>query len=288
MTSISNEIPTEPSAIYLSHGGGPLPVLGDPDHREMVEHLRAIAAAVRRPAAIIVVSAHWEEPVATITAHASPPLVYDYCGFPAQSYELRYPAPGAPTLARELRDALARNGFEARLDRERGFDHGLFVPLLLMYPEADIPCVQLSLLASLDARDHIGLGRAISPLAGNGVLVIGSGFSFHNLGALLHGPAGQDPDNEAFEAWLIDTCSNPALDEAERTARLVHWDSAPAASYCHPRPEHLLPLHVCYGVGGRACSAHAALTIMKKKASTYFWRSFPGARPRRGLVPERL
>jgi len=272
MTTIRTDLPERPAAIYLSHGAGPLPVLGHPGHAEMVEHLRGIAATIRKPSAIIVVSAHWEEPVATITAQQSPPIIYDYHGFPEESYSIQYPAPGAPELAHELRAVLEHNGVNARLDVERGFDHGLYIPLLLMYPDADIPCIQLSLLANLDATEHIGLGDALSDLTADGLLVLGSGFSFHNLKAFFAKEAiASDARNQAFEHWLINVCTNPSLDEQERSKRLVQWDRAPAARYCHPREEHLLPLHVCYGLAKRACSAHAELTIMQKKASTYFW-----------------
>ncbi|MEL7449076.1 MAG: class III extradiol ring-cleavage dioxygenase [Pseudomonadota bacterium] len=265
-------IPQNPAALFISHGGGPLPVLGDPGHDEMVAHLAHIAETIQKPSAIVVVSAHWEEAEATITAHPKPPLIYDYYGFPEESYALKYPASGDSTLAARLRDALDKNRIAARLDEARGFDHGTFIPLLLMYPEADIPCVQLSLLTSLDPEAHIRVGQALSGLAGDNILVLGSGFSFHNLKVLLGGGAnGPDPDNEAFEGWLIDTCTSTAIDETTRAERLVQWENAPGARYCHPREEHLLPLHVCYGVTSAPCIGHAELTIMGKKASTFFW-----------------
>jgi aromatic ring-opening dioxygenase catalytic subunit (LigB family) len=265
-------IPRQSSAIFISHGGGPLPVLGDPDHHEMVEHLGNIASTIQKPSAIIVISAHWEESVATVTAHPEPPIIYDYFGFPPESYTIKYPAPGEPTLAAELVEILEQENVASRLDHDRGFDHGLFVPLLFMYPEADIPCVQLSLLSNLDPENHIRMGEALSKLSRSNVLILGSGFSFHNLKELLGGNA-RTPDraNELFESWLVDTCTAPSLDEHERTHRLIDWASAPGARYCHPREEHLLPLHVCYGVAKRACTGHAELTIMKKKSSTYFW-----------------
>ena len=269
---ISNEIPKKPSSIFISHGGGPLPLLGDPYHAEMVTHLEAVAATIEKPSAIIVVSAHWEESVATITAHAKPPIIYDYYGFPPESYELQYPAPGDPDLAHGLQEILERNQIRTRLDVERGFDHGLFVPLLLMYPNADIPCVQLSLLSGLDPAEHIRIGEALSQLACGDVLVLGSGFSFHNLKVLLGSEArNNDPENDAFEEWLINTCTSQSLTEDERVNRLIGWETAPGARYCHPREEHLLPLHVCYGVGKRASTAHAELTIMKQRSSMYFW-----------------
>ena len=247
-------------------------MLGDPGHSEMVEHLGDIAAAIQKPSAIVVVSAHWEESEATITAHPRPPIIYDYYGFPAESYTLQYPAPGDPELAETLFGKLANNGIAGTLDHERGFDHGLYIPLMLMYPDADIPCVQVSLLSSLDPGKHIQIGEALSGLADDNILVLGSGFSFHNIRLLLNNDAGAlDPQNDAFEDWLIDTCTSHEIDEAERTNRLINWDRAPAARYCHPREEHLLPLHVCYGVAEGACIGHAELTIMGKKSSTYFW-----------------
>jgi aromatic ring-opening dioxygenase catalytic subunit (LigB family) len=270
--AMKNGIPENPSAIFISHGGGPLPVLGDPDHREMVEHLRDIAQSIRKPSGIVVISAHWEEPVVTVTAHPNPPLIYDYYGFPPESYSLEYPAAGNPALAANIVERLKAEGIATQSDPERGFDHGLFIPLLLMYPDADIPCVQVSLHSSLDPGKHIQVGEALSWPAGENILVLGSGFSFHNLKVLLGGNTpGPDAENEAFEAWLIDTCSAQTIDESERTGRLVQWSSAPGARYCHPREEHLLPLHVCYGVTKSACLGYEALTIMGKKCSTYFW-----------------
>lgn len=265
-------LPSQPSALFLSHGGGPLPVLGDPSHAEMVRELRSIAASIERPRAIVVVSAHWEGRVATITGAASPGIIYDYYGFPPESYEIRYPAPGDPGLAGRLQAALQAQDIEAALDSERGFDHGLYIPLKIMYPEADIPCIQLSLLGSLDPAAHIALGEATGDICGDGVLVIGSGFSFHNLRAFFSRDASlPDEKNEAFERWLIETCSSPDLDEAERTGRLLAWDRAPHARYCHPREEHLLPLHVCYGIAKRAAAAVVELSILNKRASLYLW-----------------
>lgn len=266
------KIPRSPRAMFLSHGGGPLPLLGDPAHVEMVQSLESIAADIARPEAIIVVSAHWEERVATITSAARPGIIYDYYGFPPESYEIRYPAPGDPDLARRLQECLRENGVTAVLDGERSFDHGLYIPLKIMYPEADIPCIQVSLLASLDPGEHVALGAAMSAIGGDGVLVMGSGFSFHNMKAFFGSGVSQaDERNEAFERWLIDTCSDRSLDEAERTCRLLDWESAPHARYCHPREEHLLPLHVCYGVTKRAATAAVELSILDKKASFYLW-----------------
>jgi aromatic ring-opening dioxygenase catalytic subunit (LigB family) len=258
--------------MFLSHGGGPLPLLGDPAHEEMVEGLQSIAAAIERPRAIIVVSAHWEARVATITSAARPTIIYDYFGFPPESYEIEYPASGNPGLASQLRSRLQNTGITAELDGDRGFDHGLYIPLKIMYPEADIPCIQLSLLDSLDPADHVALGEAMSGIGGDGVLVIGSGFSFHNLKAFFSSDASlPDQRNEAFERWLVETCTAGDLEEAERTRRLLAWERAPHARYCHPREEHLLPLHVCYGMTKRAAAAVRELSILGKKASFYLW-----------------
>jgi 4,5-DOPA dioxygenase extradiol len=268
----SERFPRATRTLFLSHGGGPLPLLGDPAHAEMVQSLESIAAAIDRPEAIIVVSAHWEERVATITSAANPEIIYDYYGFPPESYEIKYPAPGHPELARRLCAGLRDNGVATELDADRGFDHGLYIPLKIMYPEADIPCIQLSLMSSLDPAAHIALGEAMSGIGGDGVLVIGSGFSFHNLKAFFSGDASRpDERNEAFERWLIATCIDRELDEAERTRRLLRWDDAPHARYCHPREEHLLPLHVCYGMAKRAAEAAVELNILNKKASFYLW-----------------
>ena len=162
-----------------------MPLLGDNRHREMVENLKMIAATISKPSAILLISAHWEEAMPTITQAANPPLIYDYYGFPEQAYEIQYPAPGQPDLAQTVFSALRSKGIKSALDDKRGFDHGLFVPLKIMYPEADVPCIQLSLLNSLDPREHINIGNALSGLEYENLLVIGSGFSFHNMNAFL-------------------------------------------------------------------------------------------------------
>ena len=264
-------IPTQLRALFLSHGGGPLPLLGDPDHLEMVASLKRVAATIDKPKAIVVVSAHWEEPVVRITHSPNPDLIYDYYGFPEAAYQIQYPAPGAPDLAQAIFQVLERHNIPVALDDQRGFDHGIYIPLKIMYPEADIPCLQISLVNNLDPEIHIKIGEYLAAACDDGVLVIGSGFSFHNLQVFRLPSRGIDANNEAFEEWLIDTCSNPAIDEGQRTQRLINWEQAPAARYCHPREEHLLPLHVCYGMTKTACAAYESLSILKKRASIYFW-----------------
>lgn len=259
-------------ALFLSHGGGPMPLLGDAGHREMVACLEHIGSHIARPDAVVVVSAHWEEPVPAITAAPSPPLIYDYYGFPEASYRIQYPCAGDPALAADIQALLAQAGVPAGLDAARGFDHGVFVPLKIMYPDADIPCVQLSLVKSLDPSAHIAIGRALQPLQEKNVLVIGSGFSFHNLRAFFAPASAESRElNHSFEAWLQETCCSADYSEAERTRRLVRWADARGARYCHPREEHLLPLHVCYGVAQAPCAEWFGLTIMNREASMGLW-----------------
>lgn len=256
--------------IYLSHGGGPLPLLGDPAHGHMVRFTRELGATLRRPKAILVISAHWEEALATVTSSPHPALIYDYSGFPPESYRLSYPAPGCPELARRVVEQLRRQGLEAREDAERGVDHGHFVPLMLMFPQADIPAFQLSLLSSLDPEAHLALGRALRPLLEEDLLVIGSGFSFHNLRAFFRQqPGSPDRENEAFQDWLIANCTQPDPQEAERG--LAAWEQAPGARYCHPREDHLLPLHVCQAMAGRPARVIFDAPILGKRSLAFGW-----------------
>jgi 4,5-DOPA dioxygenase extradiol len=257
--------------VYLSHGAGPLPVLGDPTHRAMVDFMSELPARLRRPEAILVISAHWEEEAATVLGAEAPPLFYDYYGFPEEAYRLTYPAPGAPALAARVAELLQGAGIPARIDPRRGFDHGLFIPLRLMYPEADIPCLQLSLIAGLDPAEHFALGVALRDVGQKGLLVVGSGFSFHNLRAFSFG-SGSAPDaaNDAFQDWLVDICTS-SLSEAERRLRLTRWEEAPSARYCHPRAEHLLPLHVCAGMAGGEGAKVFDDYIAGKRAVAFLW-----------------
>lgn len=259
--------------LCIPHGGGPLPIMGEPSHAKMNEFLGGTQDTIGRPAAIVVVSAHWEADQPTLTSSAAPKLIYDYGGFPEETYQLKYPAPGAPELAAETAAMLAADGFEPVLDGTRGFDHGVFIPLLMMYPDASIPVIQLSLLSSLDPASHIAMGAAIAALADQDVLILGSGFTFHNMNAFGpgHDAAGPDADNEAFEQWLGNTCTNTELSESERTRRLVAWAEAPGARWCHPREEHLLPLHVCQGAGGGPASQVFDDMVLGKRASGYAW-----------------
>lgn len=197
------------------------------------------------PRAVLVISAHWEAPAVSITGAAKPELIYDYYGFPEHTYAIEYAAPGAPALASEIVELLVASGIEATTDPSRGFDHGVFIPLKLIFPEADVPVIQMSLHASLDPSTHIEIGRAIAPLRKRGVLILGSGMSYHNLPLLMRGAQILE-DSDRFDTWLKNTC---AMDCASRALRLAHWQDAPAARSAHPREEHLIPLMVAAGAG---------------------------------------
>jgi len=266
--------PDQPAPVlYIPHGGGPLPLLGDKYHQPMVDFLRSITPRLGKPSAILVISAHWEEPVATITAGANPSLFYDYYGFPDEAYQITYRAPGQPELAQKIFTLLEAHRIPAKLDEERGFDHGLFIPLKIMYPDAAIPCVQLSLLNTLDPAAHVHMGKALAALRKENILILGSGFSFHNLAAFFYqrNPDGSDPQNEAFQQWLIETCTTQQLSQEEREGRLVAWQNAPYARYCHPREEHLLPLHVCAAMAGSPAELVFEGEIIEKKAVSFLW-----------------
>jgi 4,5-DOPA dioxygenase extradiol len=263
---------TNHRALFISHGGGPMPLLGDKDHIEMVETLKSIAATIKKPSVIILISAHWEAKIPTITSGTAPKLIYDYYGFPEETYHIKYPCLGQPVLASKIQKTLKNAGIEANLDAQRGFDHGMFIPLTIMYPAADIPCVQLSLVNNLNATEHIKIGEALQGLEVENLLVIGSGFSFHNMKAFF-APKTDETSmmNIAFEDWLMDTCSNTEINELERRQKLMNWADAPYARYCHPREEHLLPLHVCYGFANTACSDIFSCQIINKQSSMYLW-----------------
>lgn len=236
------------SIIYIPHGGGPLPLLGDPNHKSMVDFLTTLPSNISKPDAILMISAHWEADKPTITGGALPELIYDYYGFPPEAYAIQYPAPGQPEFAKEIFQRLLDAGFDAEIDQKRGFDHGMFVPLKLMYPEANIPCVQLSLVKGLDSKTHIAMGKALSQLNDKNILVLGSGMSFHNLQKFLSPDTATIKKGEEFTHWLINTLATDNDNKETREQKLTHWHAAPYAHYCHPREEHLLPLHVCFGM----------------------------------------
>jgi len=257
--------------VYFSHGGGPLPILGDASHKAMINFMMQLPSRLRKPDAILVISAHWEESTATLLGAHTPPMFYDYYGFPDEAYDITYPAPGSPELANRIAGLLLKNNISARLDPQRGFDHGLFIPLKLMYPQADIPSLQLSLLRGLNPTAHIALGKALRELMVENILVIGSGFSFHNMRAFSwQGMNTPDPANDAFQNWLIGVCTDP-ISQSEREQLLIEWHKAPSARYCHPREEHLLPLHVCLGMADKPASTIFDDYILGKRGVAFLW-----------------
>ena len=257
--------------VYFSHGGGPLPILGDASHQAMIEFMQALPSQLKKPEAIVVISAHWEEDAATLMGAPQPTMFYDYYGFPDEAYAIQYPAPGSPALAERMAAMLEAKGIPARIDTRRGFDHGLFIPLKMMYPRADIPALQLSLLHGLDTSAHLALGKALRELMPENILVVGSGFSFHNMRAFSwQGTKAPDAANDAFQDWLIDTCAGP-MPQAEREQRLAAWEQAPSARYCHPREEHLLPLHVCQGMAQKPAKLVFDDRILGKRSVAFLW-----------------
>jgi len=257
--------------VYFSHGGGPLPILGDDSHKVMVDFMKELPSPLRKPDAILVISAHWEESIITVMDGEKPSMYYDYFGFPDEAYQITYPAPGSPELASKIIEMLQKKEIPVRTDSQRGFDHGVFIPLKLMYPQADIPTFQISLSSRLDPTTHIKLGNALRELMKENILIIGSGFSFHNLGVFsLQGKTRSDPANEAFQNWLIEVITR-LPSQKEREQQMADWEKAPSARYCHPREDHLLPLHVCLGMANKPASLIFDNYILGKRAVAFLW-----------------
>ena len=237
---MSTRLPT----YFISHGGGPWPWL--PDMRKMMHSLEVSLANMPKeiaqvPKAILMVSGHWEQDDFAVMASPAPGMVYDYGGFPAFTYQIKYAAPGAPKIAERAAQLLKAAGLPTHLDHTRGFDHGVFAPMQVMYPEANIPLLQVAIQHSYDPAAHIALGRALAPLREEGVLIVGSGLSFHNM--RMFGPAGKAP-SAAFDAWLNEAVMS---EPKKREALLLDWEKAPSARICHPQEDHLIPLMAAVG-----------------------------------------
>lgn len=230
---------------FISHGGGPWPYVES--LRLAMRQLELSLLDIPRqlgtqPAAILMISGHWEAAQFSVMTHPQPPMLYDYSGFPPHTYSVRYAAPGSPRLAQRVYDLLTAQNIVVERDAERGFDHGAFTPLAVMYPEANVPVVQLSLQAGYDPARHLAAGRALAPLRDEDILIIGSGLSYHNL---RNFGAGAKQASKTFDTWLQATLlSNEA---AARTTGLMNWSQAPAARLAHPQADHLLPLMVALG-----------------------------------------
>ena len=256
---------------FIPHGGGPCFFMDTPPGiptdtwDSMAAFLRGIDGELgQRPKAVLVISAHWETNTPTLLTSERPALLYDYYGFPPHTYELTYPAHTPMALAGRVKGLLERAGMDVAEDTTRGLDHGVFIPFKLIYPDADVPVLQLSQFRSRDAAEHIRLGEALAPLRDEGVLIIGSGLSYHNLRQFFAPQGGEA--SEAFDDWLTET----ALDTQNRDARLSQWNRAPGAMTSHPTPEHLLPMMVAAGaakgdVGVQVYSDH----VLGKAVSGY-------------------
>ena len=244
-------------ALFIPHGGGPCfwiefpPPFGPHAWDKLRDYLAGLLKSLpERPKAFLVVTAHWEEDQPTVSVNPKPGMLYDYYGFPEHTYHLSYPAPGAPEIAEKVKRLIENAGLPVQTDAERGFDHGVFVPFLIVDPKAEVPVVMLSLRRDLDPKFHIALGKALEPLRDEGVAIVGSGMSYHDL---RHFRDGDTADSALFDAWLDETAKAPP---EERNGRLAAWDKAPAARACHPREEHLLPLMVVAGAAGDKPGKH--------------------------------
>jgi aromatic ring-opening dioxygenase catalytic subunit (LigB family) len=263
--------------IFVSHGGGPWPWV-DGMKEMFAKTAREFAALPQRlpakPRAVLVITGHWEAPEFSVSTAEHPPMDYDYYGFPEHTYRLQYPAPGSPPLAARVWQLLTQAGMPCREDPQRGFDHGTFVPLWLMYPQADVPVVLLSLKSSYDAAEHIRVGEAIAPLRDEGVLILGSGLTYHNMRGF--GQDASTPVAALFEDYLHQAIAQ--ADPATRNKMLVEWQSAPAARLAHPKEDHLLPLMVVAGAAGADRGAQVFIDqAMKVTMASYEFPPAPGS-----------
>jgi aromatic ring-opening dioxygenase catalytic subunit (LigB family) len=259
-----------PTVLFVSHGGGPMPILGDPSHDGLRRAFDQIGQQLSKPKNIVIVTAHWESDAIRVTAQPTPDLLYDYYGFPEQAYRLSYPAVGNPPLAESIVNALTQQNITATQELERGWDHGVFVPAMLLFPKADVPVISISLNANLDPETHLTLGEALRGVLKEDDLLIGSGFSFHNLGLMRN---GQSADvSTAFTHWLDETLVSESLSYEQQRQRMVRWMEAPAARSAHPREEHLLPLHVCFGAATGLSIKPFAFDLMSADSRCYLWQ----------------
>lgn len=232
--------------LFVSHGGGPMPLLGDPSHKQMVDTFKLMQKSLPKPKAIIVISAHWESKEIEILTNPTPPLLFDYYGFPESSYQYQYPIVNSLELIDDVKAQLQENNIAFSSNDHRGYDHGVFVPLMMLYPDADIPVIQISLQSNLDPERHLALGQSLSKLRDKGVMIIGSGYIVHNMKAFFM------PDKEEAKRRTqnfvsdVDQCLLGDDKEAVNQS-LIQWQSFQDARFCHPREEHLLPLHTCVG-----------------------------------------
>lgn len=240
-------------ALFVNHGGGPLPLLGDKDHVGLTVFLRDELKKhvnLKEIKAIILVTAHWEENIVTISSGKHHDLYFDYYGFPPESYKYTYDAPGDPETAERIHEALKTAGIPSKLDPKRGWDHGVFVPMMLINPAADIPIIQVSVLKNQDPEDHYKLGQVLNEFRKEGIAVFGSGMSYHNMRQFRFGRNNNRVVNKEFDDYLFKVCT--AEEEKARRDGLLLWREQTGANEAHPieAAEHLMPLLVIAGAGG--------------------------------------
>jgi 4,5-DOPA dioxygenase extradiol len=244
-------------ALFVSHGAPTLVVDAVPAH-DFLQTLPTLLPEA--PRAILMVSAHWETPMPAVSTVAHPDTIHDFGGFPEALYRLRYPAPGAPGLAARAVELLAAAGIAAATSASRGLDHGAWVPLMLAWPDAQIPVTQLAVQTHLGAAHHYALGRALAPLRDEGVLIIGSGSFTHDLSEFRRTPLTIDSPEPgwvtAFADWMDAAIAHDRVDDL-----LDYRRRAPEAAHNHPSEEHLLPLHVALGAGGAGRRIHRSTTF---------------------------
>ncbi|CAH0403924.1 unnamed protein product [Chilo suppressalis] len=261
-------------SLFVNHGGGPNPVLGEQSNLEIARSLKEVHKIVdfNRLKAIILVTAHWEENQVTISSNERHELLFDYYNFPPESYKYKYEGRGDPELARKIHDALKAAKITTRLDPERGWDHGVFIPMMLIRPEADIPIVQVSILKNQDAKTHYEIGKVLHQFRKDGVSVVGSGLSYHNMGRFKASRGEKDEfiENKEFDEFLTTVCTS------DEKNNIVLWKEAPGALACHPEGEadHLMPLLVAAGAGGPSKGRKVFGTAYRNRflLSSFVWQ----------------
>ncbi|KAJ4362685.1 hypothetical protein N0V95_001393 [Ascochyta clinopodiicola] len=272
--------------ICVSHGGGPMPILGDPSHAEITKSLQTKVPKIlklgtpEQPKAIVLVTAHWSTDKVTISSGARHELLYDYYGFPDEAYSLTHNAPGSPEVAGEVEKVLKEAGIECEKDAQRGWDHGVFIPMKLIDPKARIPIVQLSVLASESPTRSFAIGRALSALRAQNIAIVGSGFAtFHNL-RLMFSAVSSTPDFKQKNTEWSDAVSDAATtaDVKSREAKFEGWREWPNSYSMHPRggAEHFLPLIVCAGAGGETVGRKYADGFRGLDMWSYYWDEAQG------------
>lgn len=272
---------TRASVVMACHGGGPMPVLGDPGHKELIQSMRSHIPKILRlgtpaaPRAIVVVTAHWSASQPTISNAESHSLLYDYGGFPKEAYALKYPAPGSPQVADEVAAVLREAGFEPKMDGKRGWDHGVFIPMLLINPQADIPIVQLSVLNSASPAEHFRMGQALGKLRDSNVAILGSGMpTMHNLPAMFSAQAGDGGFRKRNKEWSDRLNAAVSIEKSEERGKALEgWRDWIGSKEAHPvgGEEHFLPLIVCAGAGGDGKGGAFSNHLMGFDHWSYYW-----------------